>query len=425
MGSGTSHGKLSMFKKKPKEITNTAQDLLHIELMGYKNDNYPLLIHFVDTFVRCQLNEWIKSGMKNGAPFSMSDFFETKCKNKFFQNYLKSHNSVNLELVRTAISSYQKRVLPSFNFIDPVYKINANPLDIASYFFEIARIARNCANQPLHSFSNLIPMQIDFLMLNGKAIDSRPSASDCSGVKEIFSDISDDEDEDAADNERKSDGNKQEYVAKDVETLFKKKKIKFVTYQNPLRDMLRCTEDIKQMIENKRCQRINFVIDRRGKHQKKYVNGGNDGDKLYLFQPKEHNEFESNKQELIHSALHHNSISSIIPRMKSKSKDFEVRDALKGQMFVISWHILSKEEIRCYVFYQGMCLRFFGEDLINLLPIFFDDATKVRDLYLQKYKKDEKWRKAFDAFANTFVDTKFDLFYDGLIGAKPRMKVLE
>lgn len=110
--------------------------------------------------------------------------------------------------------------------------------------------------------------------------------------------------------------------------------------------------------------------------------------------------------------------------MKSK-KDFEVRDALKGQMWVISWHILSKDEIRCYMFYQGMCFRFFGEDLINLMPIFFSDAKKVKQLYLKKYKEDKKWRKAFDEFANTFVDTKFDAFYHGLIGKGPRLKVLQ
>merc|ERR1712228_805103 len=181
--------------------------------------------------------------------------------------------------------------------------------------------------------------------------------------------------------------------------LLKKKKIEYKLYKNPMRQMLRCTEDIKTMLNNKRCQRTVFVVDRRGKKDKKIKKqSGTDGDKLYLFQPKEFNEFESNKQELIHSALHHNSISSILPRMKAESKDFAVRDALNGQMFVISWHIISKEEIRCYMFYQGMCFRFFGEDLINLLPIFFADPKKVK---------------------------KFDLFYNGLVDKGPRIKVMQ
>eukprot|EP01083_Nonionella_stella_P259213 885291_1 len=72
-------------------------------------------------------------------------------------------------------------------------------LDIANYFFEIARIARNCANQPIHNFSSIIPMQIDFMILNTKIKDVRPRPEDCAGVSALFSDTSDDDEEDETD----------------------------------------------------------------------------------------------------------------------------------------------------------------------------------------------------------------------------------
>lgn len=94
-------------------------------------------------------------------------------------------------------------------------------------------------------------------------------------------------------------------------------------------------------------------------------------------------------------------------------------------MFVISYHIISKDEIRCYLFYQGQCFRFYGEDLINVLPIFFVDSKRARNIMLTKYNHEKKWRKAFDEFCKTFDDTKFEKFYHGLTGVSPRLKVMQ
>ena len=68
---------------------------------------------------------------------------------------------------------------------------------------------------------------------------------------------------------------------------------------------------------------------------------------------------------------------------EKKTSDFTVLNSLNGQMFVISFHIISKDEIRCYLFYQGQCFRFYGEDLINVLPLFFVDSKKARDIVNQ------------------------------------------
>ena len=115
----------------------------------------------------------------------------------------------------------------------------------------------------------------------------------------------------------------------------------------------------------------------------------------------------------------------MVPRpLKNKGDDFNVRESLRGQMFVISYHIISKDEIRCYLFYQGQCFRFYGEDLINVLPIFFVNQKQARNIMLTKYKHEQKWRKAFDEFCNTFNDSRFEKFYYGLTGKSPRIGVM-
>ena len=155
--------------KKKKKDNNNARDILYVEFIGYKNDNYPLLIHFVDAAVRCQMNEWIKKGKKSSSQgkISTNDFFDQYCNNPAFKDYLKSKSAIDrMELVKTAIDSYQHRILPPFQLIEPIWKINGNPLDLCNYMFEMARIARNSANQPIHSYATIIPIQIEFLILN-------------------------------------------------------------------------------------------------------------------------------------------------------------------------------------------------------------------------------------------------------------------
>eukprot|EP01083_Nonionella_stella_P005141 14924_1 len=406
------------FGKKGK---NQAQDILTVEYLGYLNNNYPLLLHFVDSYMRCQLNEWIINGKKQQTKFSSTEFFKTHCRNAEFRSYFKLKTSQStIDVIRTAIESYQSRVLPCFQFMEPIYKIDGHVLDISQYMFEMARIARNTATMPIHNLTTIIPIQIDFLIVNSRIKHVLPDAMKCTGVSALFSDDDDEENEESKDEEHE-DG----VIPQDIDKLLKSKNIAYYSYDKPLRDMLRCTEDIKHVVENKRSRRTVFVIDRRKNKNKDSRRTSTIGDKLYLFKPKKFNRFEENDQELVHSALHHNSISSVLPRMVSKSKDddFNVREGLRGQMFVVSFHIVMKEEIRCYLFYQGQCFRFYGEDLINVLPMFFYDSKKARQTLL-KMHSESKWRDAFNEFCDTFVDKRFDRFYYGLTGKKPRINVV-
>merc|ERR1712154_326675 len=106
--------------------------------------------------------------------------------------------------------------------------------------------------------------------------------------------------------------------------------------------------------------------------------------------------------------------------------DYGARDALGGQMCVMSFHVMSSEEVRCYWWFQGMCFRFYGHDLINVLPLFFIDSDGVKKWLLQKYNGDEKWRREFEKFRTTFVDKRFEEFYAGLTGPgqHPEMDVI-
>jgi len=420
------------------EIMNSAQDILFVEYLGRKNGNYPLLIHFVDSWVRCQMNEWIKRGTHTGfQKMSTLTFFDRYCNHPAFRKYADDDSTSKhqlFNLIRCAMQSYQGRMLRPFDG-SRAWKIDGDAVDLANYLFEMARIVRNCANQPVHNLATIVPIQVEFLVINKRLKENKPSPLDSKGVSQLFDDDDTDDDDDDID---EVDDDEEEFISGDVGKLLSKKKIVFNLYEtHPLREMFRCTEDVKRVVDNKRCKRTVFIIDRRKNNKEKAKNTEykesdqkqrpktDRGDKVYLFKPLNFGQFEENQQKLVHAELHHNSIKSIVPRPASKAADYGATDSLRGRMLVFSFHIMSKDEVRCYLFYQGQCFRFLGEDLLNVLPTFFVNGQKAKNDLLTRYKQDASWKKQFDEFCDTFVDIRFDTFYHDLTGKRVRIDVAQ
>eukprot|EP01084_Bolivina_argentea_P061544 112490_1 len=414
------------------KLSNIA-DILYIEYIGYRNDNYPLLIHFVDAYTRYQLNQWILNGKKYPPRITTSNFFSKHCNNTHFkETFSRKDRKYIIDLIQTAIKSYQNRVLTPFQCIEPAYKFNdKNGLAFANYLFEMARIVRRVSDIPIYNLTSMLPLQIDFLILNKDIVFNTPNSFKCQGIKQLFADSENDTDDDDDDdiydkNESKTveSENGIDQIPDNLDMFFQKKKIKYFSYDSISR-WSNSIEHMKKLNKNERCERNVFILDRRKKHLNQ--------DRLYLFKPhsKEYNKFEKNTQELVHASLHFNSVKSMLPRDgKKRTDDFGVRDGLRGMMFVMSYHILAKDEIRCYLFHQSQCFRFFGQDLINVIPTFFTNDKKVTKTYLDKYnyKKNNKqleWRKSFDEFCSTFKDYRFGLFYYGLIGEKSQIDIIQ
>eukprot|EP01083_Nonionella_stella_P199338 731035_1 len=75
-----------------------------------------------------------------------------------------------------------------------------------------------------------------------------------------------------------------------------------------------------------------------------------------------------------------------------------------GKAMVFSFHVHSKDEMKVYLYYNGGMMRFFGEDVINVLPLFFDDTLPGNKEFLNGQKIIEISKKL------QFVDSKFESF---------------
>ena len=131
-----------------------------------------------------------------------------------------------------------------------------------------------------------------------------------------------------------------------------------------------------------RRHRFVSVVDRRVPEQKENDKHGIiSGDELVMFEPTEDcNKFPKGKH--VPMFYFETSRKSIIPgydvKMNAEQKDkmqkgvINALDPANGGLMTLSFHVESTDEIRCYLFYNGQMLRFLPEDIVLVLPIFFD-----------------------------------------------------
>lgn len=81
-------------------------------------------------------------------------------------------------------------------------------------------------------------------------------------------------------------------------------------------------------------------------------------------------------------------------------------------ILTFNFHVQSIDEIRCYLWFKGSCIRFFPEDIINILPLIFD----------LKYQKNQQFathQKIKDLVKQIqFTDKYFDEWYKGITNKK-------
>eukprot|EP01084_Bolivina_argentea_P105331 188602_1 len=157
--------------------------------------------------------------------------------------------------------------------------------------------------------------------------------------------------------------------------------------------------------------RLNIIVDRRNAYDKKTK------DPLILFEPPDYcNKIpkEQHPPELYFDL----SRRCLIPRPESEEKmdinqtnSLDARDAANGQLMTFSYHVRAEDDIKCYLLWNQQCVRFYPEDILELLPHLF---------IMDKYNK--KWVESMDAIRLVkqmeIPDRKFEKFYSALTNKK-------
>merc|ERR1712241_454778 len=173
----------------------------------------------------------------------------------------------------------------------------------------------------------------------------------------------------------------------------------------------------KEMEEYPRGYRFNALIDRR-KPDDKENKGKNisDKDELIFYDPPSNaNKLPQGQRSSM--AYFNASRTVLIPGSgddvngdDQKKKDLaKVKTSLegcKGAMMTLSFHVESADEIRCYLYLNGKCIRFMPRDIIDVLPFFFHPEVAGN----KDWKTSEEALELVAEIQKNLVDGRFGAF---------------
>eukprot|EP00483_Globobulimina_turgida_P002727 UN02732 len=94
-------------------------------------------------------------------------------------------------------------------------------------------------------------------------------------------------------------------------------------------------------------------------------------------------------------SMHMNTLDFLLPALKSEDCPIGARHLCGGKMFCISFHMMSKDEVKCYLYLDQKFMKIElnrGKpitDLMRILPHYFDDDT-FEELNIIKQLKNKK-----------------------------------
>ena len=125
-----------------------------------------------------------------------------------------------------------------------------------------------------------------------------------------------------------------------------------------------------------------FIIDRSGCHSNSYFNKVNmnknesekeyEKDVLYIFQPPI--PFGDILSGIIMcESMHLKTLNYLLTPLKNKNEKIPIgcKHLIGGKMFLLSFQMLSIDEIRCYLYLDQKCIKFEYNDMYNIFPYYF------------------------------------------------------
>ena len=182
------------------------------------------------------------------------------------------------------------------------------------------------------------------------------------------------------------------------------------------------------LIETKNCddiypenRRFCFFVDRRG--------DGN-SDELIVYSPPD--DVNIIPEDHIPQSMFVMSGACLIPHKgyaESKQDDFEfdprqqeeanftidTQSNSRGQVLTFSFHVESADEVRCYLNWYGQSLRFYPQDIVDVLPVIFDERFSAKNV---EFKDSDKAKRMVNGVL--IRDKFFEHFYRHLTGKRLR-----
>eukprot|EP01083_Nonionella_stella_P304272 1056603_1 len=423
-------------------------DLMYLLAVSYWN-NLPFALWMVDCYMRDRLkvylkhrkqltvNEWTESVYSNGISQYMK-----RLKAKY--TVTKEHDIVTC--IQHGIKAYINRILPQFKF-DAFCTIKDNIFDIAHYIEAASQFILKVIREDGHTHA---PFQWDFCIAVRDVTDKGGNILIPFGA--LPQDVMDydamesDEGDIIGDIAKKLQRNGCHYYIHEVSTMTKhhtKNNLLIRPFWESY-DKFRDRHGLKEYGKNvynafPRMRRFCTLIDRRkcvtttdekkcaankglqcNAHEERDRNAdGHKKDDIYIWIPPGNCDvLPADKNGYVAEVFLDNLNTCVIPRMgysedplkptkcRLLTSTITSKNHCNERLLTFSFHIESTEEIRCYLWWKGCCLRFMPRDILHVLPLMFDKTygnnakfvtdDNIKDLVQQIRYKDhcfEQWYK--------------------------------
>ena len=93
--------------------------------------------------------------------------------------------------------------------------------------------------------------------------------------------------------------------------------------------------------------------------------------------------------------------------LQPEEKTITSDDAVGGKLITFSFHCEKKDQIKCYMYWNGQCVRFYPQDIIQIFKYMF-----VPKQY-ERFKQSKNWKDIMQDMI-LFKDCPFETFYKSL-----------
>ena len=182
-------------------------------------------------------------------------------------------------------------------------------------------------------------------------------------------------------------------------------------YSDSFKDFVAKNEMDKKHKDYPHKRRFCGIVDRR--------KGEADKDELTLFEPPANcSSFPEHEEGHVQLWYFDSARTCILPdkgyaqgKEKGKKKTNALTSTNAGAM-TLSFHVEREDEIRCYLSVQGTSMRFFPQDIIDVLPTFFDAEFGDNAQWTQsETTKGKVAKRLVEAMTPQLTDPRFDVFY--------------
>eukprot|EP01084_Bolivina_argentea_P217347 369035_1 len=375
---------------------NVNDSVLKLLTIGEKNDK-PYLQWFVDMYQRERI-DLIKQGLGSDLEFwAVANKHGIKLKND--NQIVVGNHILSDDDIRIAVSSYFDHINPRLLF-EPS-KIIVDSLEVT---YKYISSAIEFVNKLAQSREGTCPFQLDVIIAFNKTKNAPPTyppsankdsddvSNDISG-SDVFGNVKD---------KLKKAGllYREQIVDPEKPRLFHSQYKKFV--QEKTHDKY-----------NPRLHRMCAFIDRRQFED----------EMIFYLPPDNCNTFPKEK----HTPLFYFETlkTCIIPGIKGynneqKTDEVKTKEEMlqqkitssskcDGTMLVLSFHVESVDEIRCYIYLNGNMVRFLPDDLKNYLPEFFIDDQRNKAYW--NSNEEEGLNTLIKNIKAKLIDRRFESFY--------------